>query len=143
MKTSILFDNGLFLSAKSFGASATKTGELTIVKNFYGEQEILSAPEHAGKFVLFAFTQFGMRGANDEDGTPLASGMIVNKYSDFYSNFRAKMSLAKLLMDANVMGICELDTRHLIKTLPPKVRLVASNITHNRSELEQKKTSCI
>lgn len=141
MKTSILFENGHFIEARSFGAQATSIGKLKLIRDFCGTQEILSSPENWGKFLLFSFPEIGMVGVNDDDyeSDGFAKGMIVRRYNDFLSNFRAQKTLSQFLHDHSIMGICDIETRQLVRNLPhdSTMSMIASNIIHDKNELEK------
>jgi carbamoyl-phosphate synthase small subunit len=62
----------------------------------------------------------GNYGVNSEDlesARPQAAGMIVREYFDFYSNFRAKMSLGKWLTEHRITAIQGVDTRMLTRMI--------------------------
>ncbi len=116
----IYIENGTFLKAKSFGQFGTKTGEIVFNTSMSGYQEIISDPSYAGQFVVFTMPEIGNVGCNDDDmesKSVYASGMIIRNYQKRYSNFRAKQSLDDFLIKHNAMGICDIDTRELTKTV--------------------------
>ncbi len=119
-KVYIYLENGTFLEANSFGAKATVVGEIVFNTSLSGYQEIMSDPSYAGQFVTFTMPEIGNVGVNAQDmesASAHAKGMIVRKYQDNYSNFRAEGSLAEFLIQYNVMGICDIDTRYLTKMI--------------------------
>lgn len=123
MKKAILYlENGMTFEALSFGASGTKVGEMIFNTSLTGYQEILTDPSYAGQFIVFCMPEIGIVGVNDDDieslsNTPHTSAIIIRNYNDFYSNFRAKESLGKYLKKHNVIGISNINTRLLTKTL--------------------------
>ena len=93
----IYIEDGLFVKAKSFGADGTVCGEIVFNTSLSGYQEIVSDPSYAGQFVLFTMPEIGIVGTNDDDMESAAlhcSGIIVRKYSQNHSNFRATSSLS-------------------------------------------------
>jgi len=141
-KAWIYLENGTFLEAKSFGAETTEVGEIVFNTSMTGYQEIMSDPSYAGQFVTFTMPEIGNVGVNDEDMESLAAhakGMIVRKYHDRYSNFRAESSLSEFLKKYNVMGICDLDTRYLTKMLRSEgaMMMIASTEVSDREELKK------
>ncbi len=123
MKKAVLYlENGMTFDVRSFGAGGTKVGEMIFNTSLTGYQEILTDPSYAGQFVVFCMPEIGIVGVNDDDvesllGIPYASGIIVRNYNEFYSNFRAKESLGSYLKKHNIIGISDIDTRFLTKTL--------------------------
>jgi len=136
----IYLENGTFLEAKSFGADKTEVGEIVFNTSMTGYQEIMSDPSYAGQFVTFTMPEIGNVGVNDEDMESLAAhakGMIVRKYQERYSNFRAEDSLQAFLKKFDVMGLCDVDTRFLTKMLRSEgsMMMVASTEVSDKEEL--------
>jgi len=141
-KAWIYLENGTFLEANSFGASKTEVGEIVFNTSMSGYQEIMSDPSYAGQFVTFTMPEIGNVGVNDEDMESLAAhakGMIVRKYQERYSNFRAQDSLADFLKKFDVMGICDIDTRFLTKMIRKEgaMMMVASTEISDKEELRK------
>ena len=138
----IYLENGTFLEAKSFGAENTVVGEMVFNTSLSGYQEIMSDPSYAGQFVTFTMPEIGNVGVNSQDmesASAHAKGMIVRKYQDRYSNFRAEESLADFLLKYNVMGICDIDTRYLTKMIRSEgaMMMVASTEISDKAELKK------
>ncbi len=138
----IYLEDGTFLSAKSFGSSGTRVGEIVFNTSMSGYQEIMSDPSYAGQFVVFTMPEIGIVGINEDDLESKrvhASGMIVRNYNNRYSNFRASDRLENLLISDNALGICDIDTRFLTKHIRdhgPKM-MIASTETSDKSELKK------
>jgi len=143
MKTAYIYlENGTFLEAKSFGADTTSVGEIVFNTSMTGYQEIMSDPSYAGQFVTFTTPEIGNVGINKQDMESLkahAKGMIVRKYQQRYSNFRAEDSLANFLKKYGVMGICDIDTRYITKMLRSEgaMMMVASTEISDKDELKK------
>lgn len=141
-KVYIYLENGIYLEAKSFGADTTVVGEIVFNTSLTGYQEIMSDPSYAGQFVTFTMPEIGNVGVNEQDmesKTAHAKGMIVRKYQEHYSNFRAEESLATFLTKHNVMGICDVDTRYLTKMIRDEgaMMMIASTNISDKEELKQ------
>lgn len=140
-KVSLYFENGLFLEAKSFGAEGTSVGECVFNTSLTGYQEIVTDPSYAGQFVTFTMPEIGNVGCNAQDMESQGAyckGIIVRQYQDRASNFRAQESLSALLKKYGVLGICEIDTRFITKTLRDQgaMMMVASTEVHNKENLK-------
>ncbi len=138
----IYLENGTFLEANSFGAEGTSVGEIVFNTSLSGYQEIVSDPSYAGQFVTFTMPEIGNVGVNDEDmesASAYTKGVIVRKYQQRYSNFRAEDSLANMLKKYSVMGICDIDTRFLTKMLRSEgaMMMVASTEISDKDELKK------
>ena len=141
-KAWIYLENGTFLEAKSFGADETTVGEIVFNTSMSGYQEIMSDPSYAGQFVTFTAPEIGNVGVNAEDmesSSAHAKGMIVRKYQPRYSSFRAEGSLDAFLVEHNIMGICDIDTRYLTKMVRSEgaMMMVASSKISDKDELKK------
>jgi len=141
-RTFLYLENGTFLEANSFGAEDTVVGEIVFNTSLSGYQEIMSDPSYAGQFVTFTMPEIGNVGVNSQDMESKgahAKGMIVRKYQDRYSNFRAEGSLADFLKEHKIMGICDIDTRYLTKMLRSEgaMMMVASTEISDKAELKK------
>ena len=141
-KVWLYFENGLFLEAKSFGASGTAVGEVVFNTSITGYQEIITDPSYAGQFITFTMPEIGNVGINRDDFENLqerafCKGVIVRNYQERPSNFRSEGSLAELLKKNGVLGITQIDTRYLTKMLRDQgsMEMVASTEISNKDEL--------
>jgi len=141
-KVWIYLENGTFLEANSFGSDKTAVGEIVFNTSMSGYQEIMSDPSYAGQFVTFTMPEIGNVGVNEQDMESKkahAKGMLVRKYQSRYSNFRAQDSLHNFLIQNDVMGICDIDTRYLTKMLRREgsMMMVASTQVSDKDELKK------
>lgn len=141
-KAWIYLENGTFLEAKSFGADDTAVGEIVFNTSMSGYQEIMSDPSYAGQFVTFTAPEIGNVGVNPDDmesKSAHAKGMIVRKYQSRYSSFRAEGSLDAFLVEHNIIGICDIDTRYLTKMIRKEgaMMMVASSKISDKDELKK------
>ncbi|MEA3331681.1 MAG: glutamine-hydrolyzing carbamoyl-phosphate synthase small subunit [Campylobacterota bacterium] len=141
-KAWIYLENGTLLEAKSFATDNTAVGEIVFNTSMSGYQEIMSDPSYAGQFVTFTTPEIGNVGTNEQDmesKSAHAKGMIVRKYQDRYSNFRAEESLSDFLLKYNIMGICDIDTRFLTKMIRSEgaMMMVASTMISDKEELKK------
>ena len=112
--------NGLYFKARCFSGKGTRIGEIVFNTSLSGYQEIITDPSYAGQFVVFSMPEIGIVGANELDSESrgiFSSGMIVRHYENFISNFRATQSLKTFLDKHNTLGICDVDTRALVKMI--------------------------
>lgn len=112
--------NGLYLQVWAFSGSGTRVGEIVFNTSLSGYQEIITDPSYAGQFITFTMPEIGIVGANDQDCESrgvFASGVIVRHYNDMVSSFRAQMSLKSFLDKHNILGVCGVDTRALVKMI--------------------------
>jgi carbamoyl-phosphate synthase small subunit len=138
----LYLENGIFLEAKSFGAEGTKTGEIVFNTSMTGYEEIITDPSYAGQFITFTMPEIGNVGVNKEDmesSKAWAKGVIVREYNKRFSNFRGERSLDELLKEYGILGICDIDTRFLTKSIRDKgaCMMIASTEISDKSELKR------
>ena len=142
MKVSILLENGIFLTAKGFGANTTSVGEIVFNTSMTGYQEIITDPSYAGQFVVFSASEIGNVGVNDDDMESKKAwlkGIIVRNYNPNYSNFRGQQALHTFLEEEGILGICDIDTRYLTKMIRDNgsCMMIASSEIHDKEELQK------
>lgn len=142
-KVYIYLENGIFLEANSFGADTTAVGKLVYNNSTFGQQEIITDPSNTGLFINFTAVEIGNTGANRvdmESSKAHAKGIIVRNYHDSYSNYRADMSLKDFLIEQDVIGICDIDTRFLTKIIREEgsMMMIASTKISSKDELAKK-----
>ncbi len=139
-RVSIYLENGVFIEAKSFGADGTAVGEIVFNTSMTGYQEIVTDPSYAGQFVTFTMPEIGNVGCNEQDMESrgaFCKGIIVRNYQKRPSNFRSQETLDSLLKRYGVMGISDIDTRFLTKTIRTEgsMQMIASTEIHDKDEL--------
>ena len=138
----IYLANGMYFTAKSFGAEGTSVGELVFNTSLTGYKEITTDLSYAGQFVCFTMPEIGIVGANAKDMESrgiFAKGILCRHYNADFSNFRADESLDVFLKSHNAMGICEIDTRFLTITLRENcaMMMVASTEVSDKNALKE------
>ena len=141
-KAWIYLENGTLIEAESFGADTTAVGEIVFNTSMSGYQEIVTDPSYAGQFVTFTMPEIGNVGANAEDMESrgaFAKGILVRQYQSRPSNFRSEEPLDALLKRFGVMGLCNIDTRYLTKTLRREgaMMMVASTEISDKEALKK------
>jgi carbamoyl-phosphate synthase small subunit len=120
MKAVLALADGRIFTGKSFGASGEALGEVVFNTAMSGYQEVLTDPSYKGQMVTMTYTQIGNTGINPEDIESrglFLSGFIVKEYQDYYSNWRATMSLDSYLKENSIVAIHGIDTRALTRHL--------------------------
>lgn len=118
----VLADGEVFLG-RSFGAAGMVTAEVVFNTSMTGYQEILTDPSYTGQIVTLTYPHIGNTGVNAEDvesDAVCAAGLIIRSASPVVSNFRARGDLAEYLKSAGVVGLCDIDTRKLVRILRTK-----------------------
>jgi len=118
----VLADGSVF-RGRSIGAAGAAVGEVVFNTAMTGYQEILTDPSYCRQIVTLTYPHIGNTGTNDEDeesARVYAEGLVVRDLPRLHSSWRAKKSLFDYLIENNVVGISDLDTRKLTRILREK-----------------------
>ncbi|MEG1996027.1 MAG: carbamoyl phosphate synthase small subunit, partial [Oscillospiraceae bacterium] len=115
----ILADKTIY-EGKSLGAKGSVIGEIVFSTGMTGYQETLTDPSFFGQIVTQTFPLIGNYGINSFDSESektYLSGYIVREWCELPSNFRMERTLNDFLIESNVIGICDIDTRSLTRKI--------------------------
>ena len=125
----MILSDGTVFCGWSFGFEGETAGEVVFNTAMTGYPESLTDPSYAGQILATTYPLIGNYGVPDtgigEDGLPLfmesdcihPKAIVVADYSEQYSHWNAKESLASWLKREKVPGITGIDTRRLTKVL--------------------------
>jgi carbamoyl-phosphate synthase small subunit len=114
MKATLVLENGLTFEGAAAGAPGETTGEVVFNTSMTGYQEILTDPSYAGQIVTMTTPEIGNYGI--ARGIQVA-GFVVRQESPIASNWRSDTTLHDYLVANNVVAICDIDTRALVRVL--------------------------
>ena len=125
----LLLSDGSIFHGKSFGYEKPVAGEVVFNTAMTGYPESLTDPSYAGQLMTLTYPLVGNYGVPPFDIEPNglatfmeserihAEAIIVSDYSEEYSHWNGKESLADWLKREQVPGITGIDTRELTKVL--------------------------
>ncbi len=140
-KIYICLANGDIFEGKSFGAKGEVTGELVFTTGMGGYIETLTDPSYFGQIVMQTFPLIGNYGFIDDDMECEKSAVkayIVREYCDAPSNFRCGKTLEQYLTENNIVGVYDVDTREITKTIR-EYGVMNAVITANPSTVDMDK----
>lgn len=121
MESAVLaLEDGTIFEGVSFGAPATRSGEVVFNTAITGYQEIFTDPSYCGQIVVLTNPQIGNYGANHFDSEaqkPYIEGLVVREMSPVVSNWRAEDRADKFLGKHGIPVISGVDTRKLVRHL--------------------------
>ena len=120
MNAYLLLANGMVFTGKSVGAAGTAVGEVCFSTGTVGFQEGLTDPASYGALINHTYPMVGNYGMNDEDmesDNVWAAGLIARQVCTTPSNFRCQYSAVDFMNKYGVVGIEDIDTRHLTRIL--------------------------
>ena len=119
-KATLILADGTEFEGRAFGADGSVVGEIVFTTAMVGYQETLTDPSYCGQIVTQTFPLIGNYGVNSvdpESNGSVVSGYIVREQCEDPSNFRCEGDLDSYLKKYNIIGISDIDTRHLTKII--------------------------
>lgn len=125
----LVLEDGTQFCGWSFGYMADTAGEVVFNTAMTGYPESLTDPSYAGQILVTTYPLIGNYGVPDtgigSNGVPLfmesekihAKALVVADYSETYSHWNARESLAAWLQREKIPAITGIDTRRLTKVL--------------------------
>ena len=127
MDAKLILEDGSEFTGKSFGYPADTEGEVVFNTAMTGYPESLTDPSYAGQILVTTYPLIGNYGVPETGGDPLPAfmesdkihvkGLVVADYSEQYSHWNAKESLADWLKREHIPAITGIDTRRLTQLL--------------------------
>ncbi len=131
----LVLEDGTVFRGKAAGVKGTTTGEIAFNTGMTGYQEIFTDPSYLGQILVMASTHIGNYGVHPEevesDAVKIA-GLVCKKFSSTFSRAGASMSLQQYFERDGLVGICEVDTRALVRHIRHKGAMnaiISSEIT--------------
>ena len=120
MKAKLILENGMIFHGEAFGYLKETVGELVFTTVMTGYQEVLTDPSYYGQIVVMTYPLIGNYGINLEDvqsdGVKVR-GLIIREDAKLPNNFRCEITLGAYLKQNKVIGLKNIDTRHLTKII--------------------------
>lgn len=140
----LFLEDGQKYQGVSFGyvPETPLLSELVFNTSMYGYQEIISDPSYCDQAVVMTYPLIGNYGTNQDDSeciTPHLNAIIVREYCDHPSNFRSRQDLSLYLKSHKVVGIHQIDTRKLTKTVRQRgtLKCLISSQQLNQNQLDE------
>lgn len=114
----ILLKDGTVFKGLACGKIGTTTGEIAFNTGMTGYQEIFTDPSYSGQIVVMASPHIGNYGVEaseiESDGCKI-KGLVTKKFSSVNSRYRETDTLQNYLVEDDVVGIMDVDTRALVR----------------------------
>jgi carbamoyl-phosphate synthase small subunit len=139
----LILEDGTVFTGKSFGCHKSVAGEVVFNTAMTGYPESLTDPSYKGQILVSTYPLIGNYGVPSkemENGIPKfyesdrihISGLIVSDYSFEFSHWNAGNSLSGWLIENEVPGIFDVDTRELTKLLRDKGPLLGKIVADDK-----------
>ncbi|GAA6136145.1 glutamine-hydrolyzing carbamoyl-phosphate synthase small subunit [Oceaniserpentilla sp. 4NH20-0058] len=119
----LALEDGSIFKGTAIGADGESVGEVVFNTSMTGYQEILTDPSYCRQIVTLTYPHIGNYGTTDEDAecnSIWAAGLVIRDLPLVASNFRSTQALDDYLIERNVVGIADIDTRRLTRILREK-----------------------
>lgn len=123
MKAFLILEDGTVFEGSHMGSDREVISEIVFNTSMTGYLEVLTDPSYAGQAVVMTYPLIGNYGICYEDMESLKAwpdGYIVRELSEIPSNFRSQDTIQHFLVNNDIPGICDIDTRALTKILREK-----------------------
>ena len=117
-KAVLLLSDGTVFYGNPAGSIGTTSGEICFNTGMTGYQEIFTDPSYYGQIMVTATSHIGNYGVADEDvesDSIKIAGLVCKKFSKTYSRPAAVKSLGDNFVENGLVGICDVDTRALVR----------------------------
>lgn len=114
----LVLQDGTVFYGNSCGKVGISTGEIAFNTAMTGYQEVFTDPSYYGQVLVMATAHIGNYGVHEaeiESDTCKVSGVIIKKFSDVASRIGPIGTLQDYLERDGVVGICDIDTRALVR----------------------------
>ena len=119
-KAWLVLQNGMVFQGRRFGAPGEVTAEICFTTGMTGYLETLTDPSYHGQIVVQTFPLIGNYGVIPDDFEsvgPRLSAYIVRRLCTEPSNFRSRGTLDAFLRERGIVGLQDIDTRTLARTI--------------------------
>lgn len=116
----LVLANGKVFKGKSFGAEGEVTAEVVFTTGMTGYLETLTDQSYFGQIAVQTFPLIGNYGvipSDFESNSIGPSAYIVKSWCQKPSNFRCEGDIDTFLKSRNIVGLYDIDTRSLTKTI--------------------------
>jgi len=119
----LLLQDGSIFKGKAAGKTGTVTGEICFNTGMTGYQEIFTDPSYYGQILIATNVHIGNYGIHQQE-TESASikiaGLVCKKFTTGFSRQTAQHNIQQYFEHEQIVGICDIDTRALVKHIRHK-----------------------
>lgn len=119
----VLLEDGTLFIGRAAGVVGTATGEICFNTGMTGYQEIFTDPSYYGQILVAATSHIGNYGIKEdevESDSVKIAGFICKKFSEIFSREAADESLQSYFERDNIVAVCEVDTRAIVRHIRDK-----------------------
>ena len=120
MKGYLVLENGQIFEGERIGATKDTACEVVFNTGMAGYIETFTDPSYAGQGIVMTYPLIGNYGIIKEDiesSKIWAKAIFIHELAEYESNFRTEGSLESYLIENNIPGLKNINTRKLTKIL--------------------------
>jgi carbamoyl-phosphate synthase small subunit len=139
----LLLEDGTVFHGRAAGKIGTTTGEICFNTGMTGYQEVFTDPSYFGQILVATnvhIGNYGIKAEESESKSVKISGLICKNFSHKYHRPQADQSIQEYFEDEKLVGICQVDTRAIVRHIRSKGAMnaiISSKIT-DVDELKKK-----
>lgn len=138
----LLLEDGTYFQGKAAGAEGITTGEICFNTGMTGYQEIFTDPSYFGQVLVTTHVHIGNYGIHIdevESDRINISGLVCRSFNEGYSRKSASESIDEYFKRQNVVAICDVDTRAVVRHVRSKgaMNCIISSATTDIEELRK------
>lgn len=114
----LVLEDGTVFHGKAAGAIGTTTGEICFNTGMTGYQEVFTDPSYYGQILVATnvhIGNYGIKNTEVESDSIKIAGLVCKKFSEVYSRPAADKSVKEYFVEEGIVGICEVDTRAIVR----------------------------
>lgn len=114
----LVLEDGTVFYGKAAGHIGTTVGEICFNTGMSGYQEVFTDPSYYGQILVATnvhIGNYGIKNTEVESDSIKIAGLVCKKFSEVYSRSAADKSIKDYFLEEKVVGICEVDTRAIVR----------------------------
>lgn len=119
----LVLEDGSVFEGKAIGITGKTSGEIAFNTGMTGYQEVFTDPSYLGQILIMTTSHIGNYGVHkneiESDDIKIA-GIVIKKFSEIFSRKGETSSLEENLIKDGKLGICDIDTRALVRYIRNK-----------------------
>jgi len=116
----LILETGEIYTGVGYGGEVNVIGELVFNTSMTGYQEVITDPSYKGQIITFTYPHIGNIGTcnnDNESNQTWLKAVITREVPTKPSNWKSEKSFEEYLVDNNLLGLAEIDTRKLVKQI--------------------------
>lgn len=138
-KAVLILADGTTFYGHAAGKKGTTTGEICFNTGMTGYQEVFTDPSYFGQIMVTTnahIGNYGTLGEDQESDTVKIAGLVCKNFNENYSRPIADASLQEYFENQSIVGICDIDTRAVVRHIRDKG---AMNAIISSEEMDEEK----